>query len=193
MSDDVSAKNYDLRTTPKVIFESLYDSEKARQWFPTIKIVHYDDSVDVEELKKNGIEYIARINHAEPYSSIKGVIESLDGEERQVFEWVITPNREVKNWTRLTTIKISEQRRKRWISPLPAVGVAGGLMALLESGFGSLSSAYGASAATSVLTPVASQGAATQTASSGTGISKTVLTAIAVSTIVAVGGGIIAN
>ena len=193
MSEDVSSKNYDLRTTPKVIFESLYDSEKARQWFPTIEIIHNNDTVDIEQLKRNGIEYIARINYANPYSSIKGVIESLDGEEKQIFEWKITQNEEVKNWTRLTTINISEQRR-RWISPLPAVGVAGGLTALLASGFGSLSSAYGATAVSSasVMIPIASQSVTTQTGG-GTGISKTVLTAIAISTVVAAGGGIVAT
>ena len=194
MSGDVSTKNYDFRTTPEIIFESLYDSEKARQWFPTIKIVHKSDQLKIEELKKEGIEYIARINYAKPYSSIKGIIESLDGEEKQVFEWVITQNKEVKNWCRLTTIKISEQKRKNWISPLPAVGAAGGLAAILASGFGSLSSAYGASAIStaSVVAPIASQSASTQTTTSGIVISKKVMTAIAVSTVIAASGGIIA-
>ena len=123
MSDNSSSKNYDLRTTPKIVYESLYDNEKARQWFPTIFVIHNNESINIEQLQMDGIEYVARIKEAIPHSSIKGTIESLDGKTKQSFEWIITPNESVKNWTRLTTKTISTQIYVRLISPLPAAWV----------------------------------------------------------------------
>ena len=193
MSDNVSSKNYDLRTTTKIIFESLYHSEKAKQWFPTIHVIHNTESIDVKQLELDGIQYVARIKESIPYSVLKGTIESVDGTSKQTFEWTITPNETVKNWTRLTTKTISDKKQSRWISPLPAVGAAVGLIAILEHGFTSMSTAYAATAITSVssLAPIVSQATtAAQTTSKGVMSSKTVLTAIVLSTVVAIGGGI---
>ena len=130
MSDDTSSKTYDLRTTAKVIFESLYNSEKARQWFPTIHVIHKNETVNIKQLKDDGIEYVARITDTIEYSSIKGRIESLSSKSTQSFEWTITENETVKKWSRLTTKTVSDKKRANWISPLPAVGAAVGLIAI---------------------------------------------------------------
>ena len=123
MSDNESYKIYDLRTTTKIIFESLYDSEKARQWFPTIHIIHKNETANIKQLESDGIEYVARITEAIAYSSIKGTIESLDGKPTQHFEWTIIENESVKKWSRLITKTKSSKKQVNWISPLPAVGV----------------------------------------------------------------------
>ena len=193
MSDDASIKTYDLRTTTKIIFESLYNSEKARQWFPTIHVIHQNEIVDIKQLESDGIEYVARITEAIAYSSIKGTIESLKGKSVQDFEWTITENESVKKWSRLTTKTVSNKKQVNWISPLPAVGIGVGLIAILENGFVNMSSAYASSAiiSTSSLSPIASTVASSvEISNSSVGISKTALTAIVISTIVATGGGI---
>lgn len=184
-------KNYDLRTTPKVIFESLYDTEKARQWFPTIHIVHNSETINIEKLKLNGIEYVARIQKANPNSSIEGTIETIDGKNKQYFEWIITPNESVKNWTRLTTKTKSNQRYLRWISPLPAVGATIGLSTVLEKGFLSMSSAYSTSVTSSapVLAPITSHIASTNTVGTTAPISKTFLTVMVLATVAVAGAG----
>ena len=191
MSTDILVKNYDLRTTPKIIFESLYDSEKARQWFPTIQIIHNNETINIEKLKIDGIEYVARIQKAIPYSSIEGTIESLDGKNKQDFEWIITPNEAIKNWTRLTTKTKPNQRYARWISPLPVVGATIGLSAFLEKGFLSMTSTYATSVASSapILTPIASHTASANTAGTTTSISKTLLTVMVLSTVTIAGVG----
>ena len=193
MSDDASFKTYDLRTTAKAIFESLYNSEKAREWFPTIHVIHKNETANVKQLQSDGIEYVARITDVIKYSSIKGTIESLKDKSTQDFEWTITENEDVKKWSRLTTKIISNKKQVNWISPLPAVGVGIGLIAILENGFANMSSAYAVTAigSASSLSPIASVAASSAKISGGsTGISKTALTAIIVSTIVATGGGI---
>jgi hypothetical protein len=193
LSDNSSSKNYDLRTTPKIVYESLYDNEKARQWFPTIFVIHNNESINIEQLQMDGIEYVARIKEAIPYSSIKGTIESLDGKTKQSFEWIITPNESVKNWTRLTTKTISTQKYVRWISPLPAAGATLGLIVYLENGFASMSSAYAVTATSfaPISSSIISQTVAvSETTGKSITISKTFLTAITMS-IVAAGGGII--
>ncbi len=194
MSDDASFKTYDLRTTVKTIFESLYNSEKAREWFPTIHVIHKNETIDVKQLKSDGIEYVARITDTVKYTSIKGTIESLKDNSIQYFEWMITENEDIKKWSRLTTKIRSAKKQINWISPLPAVGIGIGLIAILENGFVNMSSAYAATAgisSASASTPIASAMASSAKISgSSTGISKTVLTAIVISTIVATGGGV---
>ncbi len=195
MSDSVSSKNYDLRTTPKIIFESLYDGEKARQWFPTISVIHNNESIDIKQLQFDGIEYVARIKEAIPHSSIKGTIESLDGKTKQTFEWIITPNESVKNWARLTTKTISTQKYASWISPLPAVGATIGLIVCLENGFASMSSAYAVTATS--LAPISSSVisqtvAVSETTGKGIAISK-FLTVMIISATAAASGVIIAD
>ena len=123
------------KATAKIIFESLYNNEKAKQWFPTIHVIHNNESIDTKQLEFDGIEYVARIKEAIPHSSLKGTIESLDGTSKQTFEWIITPNESVKNWARLTTKITSDKKQLRWISPLPAVGAAVGLAAILQPPF----------------------------------------------------------
>lgn len=194
MSDDESYKIYDLRTTTKIIFESLYDSEKARQWFPTIHIVHKNETANIKQLELDGIEYVARITEAIAYSSIKGTIESLDGKSTQHFEWIITENESVKKWSRLTTKTKSSKKQVNWISPLPAVGVGVGLIAVLQNGFANMTSAYATTAigSASPLSQAASVAVSSaNTSGSGAVASKTVITAIVVSTLVATGGGIV--
>jgi len=181
-------KNYDLRTTPKIIFESLYYNEKSRQWFPTVQIAHNNETVNIEKLKLSGIEYVIRIQKAIQYSSIEGTIESLDGKNKQHFEWIITPNESVKNWTRLTTKTKSNQRYAKWISPLPVIGATIGLSTFLEKGFLSMSNAYAAVTSSSpVLAPIASQAVSTEAV--GTTTSKTFLTVIVLSSIAVAGIG----
>ena len=187
MSADIVEKNYDLRTTSKKIFESLYDNEKAQQWFPSIQIAHLGETINREKLRADGIEYVARISHAKPNSLIKGTIVSLKDNEEQDFEWIITPNDTIKKWTRLTTKTTSRQKQNRWISPLPAVGAGVGILAILEGGFASMSSAF---ATTVTSGSVLAESVATSSASSNT-MSKSVLTAIVVSTIVTASGGLI--
>ena len=189
MSENSSTRNYDLRTTPKVIFESLTDGEKAKQWFPGMAIIKDNEEVNIKQLEIDGIEYITRIKQATPYSSIIGTIESLDGRNKQDFEWTISPNESVKKWSRLTTKTIEKQKNLKWISPLPAVGAGVGIIAFLENGFLGLSTAYGA---TSLGTAAVSSSSvvAAQTTSTGTA-SKSILAAITISTIIAAGGGII--
>jgi len=194
LSDSVSSKNYDLRTTPKVIFESLYNGEKARQWFPTISVIHNNESIDIKQLQFDGIEYVARIKEAIPHSSIKGTIESLDGKTKQTFEWIITPNESVKNWARLTTKTVSTQKYASWISPLPAVGATIGLIVCLENGFASMSSAYAVTATSfaPISSSIISQTvAASEATVKATAISKTLLTAIIISATAVGSGGII--
>jgi tetratricopeptide (TPR) repeat protein len=195
LNDNNSSKNYDLRTTTKIIFESLYDNEKAKQWFPTAHVIHDDELINIKQLEFDGIEYVVRIKEAIPYSFLKGTVESLDGTSARTFEWTITPNESVKNWTRLTTKTFSDKISPRWISPLPAVGAAVGLITMLESGFASISAAYAATTITSVssLTPVIFQATtAVEITGKGTVVySKVFLTAIVMSTIVASGGGIL--
>ena len=194
MSDDTSSKNYDLRTTRKVIFESLYNSEKARQWFPTIHVIHKNETVNIKQLESDKIEYVARITEAVAYSSIKGTIESLNGDSTQDFEWTIIKNETVKKWSRLTTKTTPNKKQLRWISPLPAVGVGVGLIAILENGFATMSNAYAVTTISSVssLAPIASTTASSVKISSGSvGVSNKALTAIIISTIVATGGGIV--
>ena len=193
MSDDESSKTYDLRTTAKVIFESLYNSEKARQWFPTIHVIHKNETVNIKQLKYDGIEYVARITEAIEYSSIKGMIESLNSKSTQSFEWTITENETVKKWSRLTTKIVSDKKRTNWISPLPAVGVAVGFIAILESGFANMSSAYATAAisSTSSLSSIIPTAVSSvKISGSSVGISKTTLTVIVISTIVIVGGSV---
>jgi hypothetical protein len=194
LSDDTSFKTYDLRTTAKTIFESLYNSEKAREWFPTIHVIHKNETVDVKQLESDGIEFAARITDAVKYSSIKGTIESLKDNSIQHFEWVITENEAVKKWSRLTTKIRSDKKQINWISPLPAAGIGIGLIAILENGFVNMSSAYAATAAissASASTPIASATVSSAKISGGsTVISQKVLAAIVISTIVATGGGV---
>jgi tetratricopeptide (TPR) repeat protein len=193
LSDNESFKIYDLRTTTKIIFESLYDSEKARQWFPTIHIIHKNETANIKQLESDGIEYVARITEAIKYSSIKGTIESLDGKSTQHFEWIITENESVKKWSRLTTKTKSSEKRVNWISPLPGVGIGVGLIAVLQNGFANMTSAYATTAIGSA-SPLSQTASVTvssaNTSGSGVMTSKTVLTAIVVSTLVATGGGI---
>ena len=188
MSVDVVEKNYDLRTTPKKIFESLYDSNKARQWFPSIHVIHAGDKTNKTELRKDGIEYVAQINEAVPHSLIKGTIISLNENETQDFEWRIVPNKEIKKWTRLTTKTTTKQKQTNWISPLPAVGAGVGILAILEGGFTSMSSAFAATSSSSVLAG-GSTVAATNT--SVNTISKPILTSIVISSIVTATGGLV--
>ena len=186
MSVDVVEKNYDLRTTPKKIFESLYDSEKARQWFPSIHVIHSGETVNTEQLRANGIDYVAKINNAIPHSLIKGTIISLKDNEQQEFEWTIIPNKEIKKWTRLTTKTISIKKQTNWISPLPAVGAGIGILAILEGGFASMSTAF----ATTTSGSIVAGSVVTANASSST-VSKSTLTVIAISTIVIASGGLV--
>lgn len=191
LSDNNLTKNYDLRTTPKIIFESLYDAKKARQWFPTIHINHSNEPIDIKQLQLDGIEYIVTVEEAIQYSAIRGTIESIDGKSKQKFEWLIIPNKTVKNWTRLTTKTESNKKYVNWISPLPAAGAAIGLIACLENGFAGMTSAY-ASTVVAGSASTASQATAIMsgTISKSTGISKTILAAIIISTATAAGVGI---
>jgi len=194
LSNDELYKIYDLRTTTKIVFESLYDSEKARQWFPTIHVIHKNETANIKKLEFDGIEHVARITEAIAYSSIKGTIESLDGKSRQHFEWTITENESVKKWSRLTTKTKSSKKQINWISPLPAVGAGVGLITVLQNGFANMTSAYATAAIGSVssLSQAASAaGSSANTSGSGVMASKTVITAIIVSTLVATGGGIV--
>ena len=187
LSVDVVEKNYDLRTTPKKIFESLYDSDKARQWFPSIHVVHIGDTTNKEQLRTDGIEYVAQINESIPHSLIRGTIISLSNDEKQDFEWVMVPNKEIKKWTRLTTKVTTQQKQTRWISPLPAVGAGIGILTILEGGFASMSSAFATTTSSSILTggTMASANASSNT------ISKPILTAIVISSIVTATGGLV--
>ena len=190
MSVDVVEKNYDLRTTPKKIFESLYDSRKAREWFPSIHVTHAEDTTNKAQLRKDGIEYVAQINEAIPHSLIKGTIISLNDDEMQDFEWRIVPNNEIKKWTRLTTKTTIKQKQKQrnWISPLPAVGAGIGILAMLEGGFANMSSAFATTTSSSVL--VSSSTIASVNTSAST-ISVPVQTAIIISSIVIATGGLV--
>jgi len=192
LSGDTSFKTYDLRTTTKIIYESLNNNEKARRWFPTIHVIHENETVNFKQLESDGIEYVARITDAIAYSSMKGTIESLKDKSTQDFEWTITENEIVKKWSRLTTKTIPNKKQVSWISPLPAVGIGVGLIAVLENGFVNMSSAYASAAiSSSSLSPIASATASSvEISGSSIGISKTALTAIVISTIVAAGGGI---
>jgi hypothetical protein len=191
LNNDVLFKTYDLRTTTKIIYESLYNNEKARQWFPTIYVIHENETVNIKQLESDGIEYVARITETIAYSSIKGTIKSLKDKSTQDFEWTILENKTIKKWSRLTTKIIPNKKQVNWISPLPSVGIGIGLIAILENGFTNMSSAYASSTISSSLSPISSVTTSPiEIPGSSIGVSKISLTAIMISTIAVAGGGI---
>ena len=97
-----SSCNEMINAHPKLIFESLCDPEKARQWFAELYVTEMDIEIDIEKLKLDGIQYVARIDKTIPYSFIAGTMVSIHNTQDKLrFDWTLKSDKSVKNWTLL--------------------------------------------------------------------------------------------
>ena len=153
MIDTVHSISYDYMCSRHDLFEELCDTSKARKWFPELFVTQPDTQLDLEKLRENGIQYIARINKTIPYSNISGTIESIDNTTDKLhFEWTLTRDPNVKNWTHLNmefTEPVRVQRSRWWGAPI--IGTGGGLIALFESGLLNAQNAYASGTTNAIL------------------------------------------
>ena len=195
MNSTVHSISYDYMCSPQVLFEELCDPSKARKWFPEFFITQPNTQIDLEKLRKNGIQYIARINHTTPYSNISGTIESIDNvTDKLHFEWTLEQSPNVKNWIHLTmkfVEPIQVQHSRWWIAPI--VGTGGGLIALFESGLMNAQNAYASGTTNTILSKSASVGTSNNGGSLASTSSLKIAGIIAILAVVGTFGSVYAN
>lgn len=176
MSEEILRKSVIIRSPIADVFQSLCDNQKVREWFPELYVTETNTSVDIEKLRSYNIQYIVRIEHEIPHSSITGTVESIDNTEDKLnFEWTLEKDDSVKNWTLLTITFVAPQAiiKSKWWGIVTAGGTIS-LLTLLTNGFSNMSNAY-----------------AVTTTTASTTISKNLLVTIIISAVVTAGGGII--
>ena len=137
-------KNIEIKGTPKQIFKQL-EPENARDWFPELYIVDEDDEhVECETLQNTGAQYLMRIKKKKRYKKLSGTIESISEptSEQLIFEWKFKSAKFQNDayWTQINMnykLPNKSEYKEWWLGVvIPA------MLALSESGFANMPSAY---------------------------------------------------